>query len=75
MWHGVINAPRLRRVREWLYDDDRIVLRQGDEMGRFLLGSTVVLLFPKGPLRFNAAWEPGRAVRFGEAMAETVGTA
>ncbi len=69
VWHGVINAPRARRVREWLYDRERIVLRKGDEMGRFLLGSTVVLLFPKGPLAFEPAWEPGRAIRFGEAMA------
>jgi phosphatidylserine decarboxylase len=41
-------------------------------MGRFLLGSTVVLLFPKGPLRFNPAWGPGRPIRLGEAMADTL---
>ncbi len=73
VWHGVINAPRATRVREWLYgagEADDLVLRQGDEMGRFLLGSTVVMLFPKAPLVFNPAWEPGRAIRFGEAMAE-----
>lgn len=74
VWHGVINATRIKRVREWLYGDggtdgEEIVLRKGQEMGRFLLGSTVVMLFPKGPLVFNPAWEPGRAVRFGEAMA------
>ena len=38
-------------------------------MGRFLLGSTVVLLFPPGLLRFNPAWVPGGAIRMGEAMA------
>ena len=37
-------------------------------MGRFLLGSTVVLLFPKGACRFNPAWAPERPVRLGEAM-------
>ena len=73
VWHGVINAVRARRVREWSYgvgQPEDIVLRQGDEMGRFLLGSTVVLLFPKGPLTFDASWQPGKAIRFGEAMAE-----
>ncbi|MEO8936914.1 MAG: archaetidylserine decarboxylase [Burkholderiaceae bacterium] len=73
VWHGVINAQRTKRIREWLYGAGQvedIVLKQGEEMGRFLLGSTVVLLFPKGPLVFNAAWEPGRAIRFGEAMAD-----
>jgi phosphatidylserine decarboxylase len=39
-------------------------------MGRFLLGSTVVLLFPKRALRFNAAWQPGKSIRLGEPMAE-----
>jgi phosphatidylserine decarboxylase len=71
VWHGVINAPRVKRVREWSYENDPpIVLKQGEEMGRFMLGSTVVLLFPPGPLVFNPAWEPGRAIRFGEAMAD-----
>ncbi len=75
VWHGVINGARVQRVREWLYGDggtagDDIVLRRGEEMGRFLLGSTVVLLFPHDPLAFNTTWEPGRPIRVGEAMAE-----
>ena len=70
VWHGVVNPPRPGSLREWTYTDRNIELKQGDEMGRFLLGSTVVLLFPRGPLRFNAAWAPGRAIRMGESMAE-----
>ena len=69
VWHGVVNPPRGRNVREWRYDDQSILLRQGEEMGRFLLGSTVVLLFPKGPLAFSPAWAPAGAVRLGEPMA------
>jgi phosphatidylserine decarboxylase len=45
------------------------VLKQGEEMGRFLLGSTVVMLFPRGPLSFNPAWAPAGSVRLGEVMA------
>ena len=78
VWHGVVNPPRGKAVREWRYPasgQPEVVLKQGEEMGRFLLGSTVVLLFPKGPLRFNPDWAPGRAVRLGEAMADcSVGT-
>ena len=69
VWHGVVNPPRGKRAREWHYGDRELRLRQGDEMGRFLLGSTVVMLFPKGDLRFNPAWAPGRTIRLGEAMA------
>jgi phosphatidylserine decarboxylase len=70
VWHGVVNPPRPGRVREWTYADQPVALRQGDEMGRFLLGSTVVMLFPPGPLRFNPAWAPARPIRLGEVMAE-----
>lgn len=69
VWHGVVNPPRPGRLREWRYDDAPVDLAQGAEMGRFLLGSTVVLLLPPGPLRFSPAWAPGGAIRMGEAMA------
>jgi phosphatidylserine decarboxylase len=69
VWHGVVNPPRPGMVREWGYLDQRIELAQGAEMGRFLLGSTVVMLFPQGPLSFNPDWQPGRSLRMGEAMA------
>jgi len=70
VWHGVVNPPRPGVVREWTYADTPVMLEKGVEMGRFLLGSTVVMLFPKGPLRFNTAWAPGGALRMGEAMAD-----
>ncbi|WP_055325907.1 archaetidylserine decarboxylase [Ralstonia solanacearum] len=69
-WHGVVNPPRSPSVRHWDYRDRNITLKQGEEMGRFLLGSTVVLLFPQGPLQFNLDWAPTRAVHLGEAMAD-----
>jgi phosphatidylserine decarboxylase len=69
VWHGLVNPPRVTKPREWRYDDRRIELAQGDEMGRFMLGSTVVVLFPKPALRFNPAWAPTRPIRLGEAMA------
>lgn len=73
VWHGVVNPPRSGELREWHYADQQVVLAKGEEMGRFLLGSTVVMLFPKPPLAFNPAWAPGGAVRLGEAMARYPG--
>ena len=69
VWHGLVNPPRPGRLREWDYNAGEVNLGQGAEMGRFLLGSTVVMLFPRGLLNFNPAWVPGRAVRLGESMA------
>ena len=70
VWHdtpsGVINPPRSSQIRTWNYEN--IFLKQGDEMGRFLLGSTVVMLFEKDALQFNADWQPARAIKLGEMM-------
>lgn len=71
VWHGLVNPPRPGVLREWRYDDRTITLRAGEEMGRFLLGSTVVLLFPKRTLQFRPDWVPLRSVRMGEAMADS----
>jgi phosphatidylserine decarboxylase len=79
VWHGVVNPPRLPEVKRWGYaaGADRtcgsIELKRGDEMGRFLLGSTVVMLWPKQTIEFNPDWKPERAIRMGEAMGEGIG--
>ncbi len=69
-WHGVVNPPRPGVVREWTYDDQDLSLKQGDEMGRFLLGSTVVLLWPKNTIALNPAWQAAQSVRLGEKMGD-----
>ena len=73
VWHGVVNPPRGGEIRRWRYTEQPVELRQGDEMGRFLLGSTVVMLWPRGTLRFNPDWAPARPVRLGEAMGKALG--
>ncbi|MET0250698.1 MAG: archaetidylserine decarboxylase [Novosphingobium sp.] len=67
-WHGVVNPKRTDIPSEWSYADQDVALKQGDEMGRFLLGSTIVMLFAKDTIAFNRAWTPERPVRLGEAM-------
>ncbi|MDP3678359.1 MAG: archaetidylserine decarboxylase [Methylotenera sp.] len=72
VWHtaknGIINPPRTRNTRVWEYTGQNITLKQGDEMGRFLLGSTVVMLIEKDALLFNADWQSARAIKLGEMM-------
>ena len=69
VWHGVVNPPRTGRVRQWRYDPGAVRLERGAELGRFLLGSTVVVLWPAAPLTISPEWAPGRPVRLGEPMA------
>ena len=71
VWHGVVNPPRTGQVRDWSYANDNIVLKQGEELGRFLLGSTVVMLFPKDTVDFNTAWQPAGPVQLGQVMGNT----
>ncbi|KQZ61174.1 phosphatidylserine decarboxylase [Sphingopyxis sp. OPL5] len=71
-WHGVVNAKRSGKISSWSYAPDEVSLRKGDEMGRFLLGSTIVMLFEKQAIAFNPDWFPERPVRLGEEMGSAV---
>jgi phosphatidylserine decarboxylase len=68
VWHGQVSPPRLGKVREWHYESQDVRLQKGEEMGRFLLGSTVVMLFPENSLQFPADWISTRPLQMGEAM-------
>ena len=69
VWHGTVTPPRRNTTREWMYADRTIELAKGDEMGRFLLGSTVVLLFPAARVAFDPLWRAELPVRMGGPMA------
>jgi phosphatidylserine decarboxylase len=56
-------------VTTWNYKPGEFAYKQGDEMGRFLLGSTVVMLWPNQAMTFNATWQPAGGIRMGESMA------
>lgn len=68
VWHGVVNPPRREAPREWTYLDGEVVLEKGQEMGRFLLGSTVVAVFPENTLSLADGWRAERPVCLGEPM-------
>jgi phosphatidylserine decarboxylase len=73
VWHGVINSKRTGKISEWSYDDQDIALKKGQEMGRFLLGSTIVMLFAKDTIAFNGDWAPEQPVRLGDMMGSRPG--
>ena len=65
VWGGRVQ-PHGRTVIDAAHRD--IALGAGDEMGRFYLGSTVVLLFEAGQVEWLDTLVPGAKVRMGEAI-------
>ena len=70
VWHGVVNPRRTGKVAQWTYPGQDIVLKKGEEMGRFLLGSTIIMLFRQSAIAFNEEWGPERLVQLGEWMGD-----
>ena len=70
VWHGQVNPPRPGMVREWQYDTQNVLLQKGEEMGRFLLGSTVVMLFQQNSIAFPTDWLSTRPLQMGESMSQ-----
>lgn len=70
VWHGLVNPPRTKQVQEWQYQDGEYKFSKGEEMGRFMLGSTVVMLFPKDVIALNPSWQAEGAVRLGLEMGQ-----
>lgn len=68
-WAGVV-APGSGGVSSWQYPQEQapVKFNKGDEMGRFRLGSTVVVVMPKGAVDWNADQVAGKTVRMGEAF-------
>jgi len=73
VWHGLIKPKPANKIKQWTYTDQNIALEKGEEMGRFLLGSTVVMLFRPDTIAFSADWASERSVRLGETMGNRPG--
>ena len=65
VWCGVVTPPRRREVLVERYDDGEIVLEQGREMGRFNMGSTVVLTVANPEVEWDPWMTPGTPVHTG----------
>jgi phosphatidylserine decarboxylase len=72
VWSGTV-TPVSQQVRSWRYQPatpgEPVVLEKGEEMGRFNMGSTVILLFGKDAVEWADELTPGRTMRLGEGMA------
>ncbi len=71
VWSGqVAPAARVPVVSDFQALPEAVSLAKGEEMGRFKLGSTVILLFPKGSMAWDERYVAGTATRLGEPFAD-----
>ncbi|MEZ5502514.1 MAG: archaetidylserine decarboxylase [Halioglobus sp.] len=69
VWSGqVAPPPRYPVSVDYLNPPERVALAKGEEMGRFMLGSTVILLFPEGVMNWDSRFGPGAITRMGEKL-------
>jgi len=69
VWHGIITPPTRRGMQTWHYEN-KVKLAKGDEMGRFNMGSTVIVLFPKDKMQ----WAEGLTAESHVQMGQLLGT-
>jgi phosphatidylserine decarboxylase len=67
-WEGVITPPH-GGLHRWRYAHDASsVLRRGQEMARFNMGSTVILLFPPGAVEWASECTAGEKIKMGQVL-------
>jgi len=68
VWAGTVTPSHVRSTRTWQYDElqqSEYTFQQGQEIGRFNMGSTVILLFPPDTVTWDPSLYPGAPLRMG----------
>lgn len=70
VWAGEITPPTRSAVHSWSAGESTgpTEFRRGEEMGRFNMGSTVILLFPPDAVQLDESVEAGAVVRMGQSL-------
>lgn len=66
VWHGVVTPPSQASVQTWTYEDNAPTLQIGEEMGRFNMGSTIIVLFGENKARWDSEFKADKIVKLGE---------
>ncbi len=70
VWHGVVTPPHTGKLRHYQYEqaEHPIHLEKGAELGRFNMGSTVILLYGAEHIEWLAEHQPDAAIRMGQVI-------
>jgi phosphatidylserine decarboxylase len=73
VWHGVVTPPTVSTVKTWQYQDNAPILQKGEEMGRFNMGSTIIVLFGKDAVQWAEDFSAEKPVKLGEKVGQVRG--
>lgn len=68
VWHGIVTPPTQSTIRSWNYNDKNIELAKNTEMGRFNMGSTIIILFGQNSVKWSRSLKPGQALKLGQTL-------
>lgn len=68
VWHGEVTPPSRKDIRNWKYDEEQISYVKGQEMGRFNMGSTVILLYANKKMDWEKELQAEQKVQLGEVI-------
>ncbi len=68
VWAGQITPEYGEKIASWSYDDEEIIIEKGEELGRFNMGSTIVMLLPNQAKPFLSLWKANSSIQLGQAM-------
>jgi len=73
VWAGQVTPAKDRIISDTSYSDADVKLEQGQEMGRFNMGSTVILLFPKDVMQWADEMGADKIIVMGERIGNVKG--
>ncbi len=73
VWTGTVTPPGAKKVTELEINQalHKTEIDKGEEMGRFNMGSTVILLFPKDKMKWDDSISTGSTLRLGNKIGNT----
>ena len=72
VWHGEVTPPSAKEIRSWQYTDNAPQLKRGEEMGRFNMGSTIIVLYGNDVMNWENDFLAGKKVQLGEKIGNTI---
>ena len=73
VWHGTVSPPHRSSIEYIDYDKANAPnLRKGEEMGRFNMGSTVIMLWPDQKMTWDKNFDCSNSVKMGQEIATCI---